>query len=240
VRRIARLLGPVRELDVALANLEEVAALPDVNRAAVRKVRSFILAERKALQRALRRALDAETIAKLRKRAISAVRKSAKRSTRGGVKRQADAWRHATLRATGLRAAIQDASALYLPDRLHDVRLGVKKLRYALETAAELQPNGRVIGARTLKQAQDLLGRMHDFEMLIWRTRAVQGETQVSTLRQSAELDRMVRHLEAQCRVMHAQYVALRAALVEICDRAERMGEKMNAGLKGKSRGRRR
>jgi CHAD domain-containing protein len=240
VRRITRLLGPARELDVALANLDEVASSPGVARTATREVRSFIMAERKALQKALRKEIDAETIAKLRKRALGAVRRSTSPSRRDQAARRTEAWRHAMSRAIGLRAAIQHAATLYLPDRLHEVRLGVKKLRYALETVAELQARGRVIGARALKQAQDLLGRMHDFEMLISRTRAVQSATKVSTLRQSAELDRLVRHLEGECRLMHAQYVGLRTTLTAICDRTERTATKMGIQLKGESRGRRR
>jgi CHAD domain-containing protein len=131
------------------------------------------------------------------------------------------ARRRAIVRARTLRAAIRDAAGLYLPDRLHEVRLAVKKLRYALEAVAELQRRRPSKALLTLKQAQDLLGRMHDFEVLIARTRAVQGAAKVSTLRESSALDQMVRHLEHACRQMHADYVAQRTALLDVCDHAE-------------------
>ena len=35
------------------------------------------------------------------------------------------------------RAALDDAGAVYLPERLHAVRIALKKLRYALEARAE-------------------------------------------------------------------------------------------------------
>ena len=64
---------------------------------------------------------------------------------------------------------------------------------------------------RTLKRAQDLLGRMHDLEMLIARTRAVQGPPQAPNLQLSADLDRLVRRLETECRRLHGRYMTRRA-----------------------------
>ena len=78
----------------------------------------------------------------------------------------------AARRAEGLRAAIENAAGIYLPDRLHEVRIAVKKLRYALEIARDLSGSRATARIRTLKRVQDLLGRMHDLEMLIARTRA--------------------------------------------------------------------
>jgi len=65
---------------------------------------------------------------------------------------------------------------------------------------------------------QDLLGRMHDLEMLIARTRAVQGRSEAANLSLSADLDRLVRRLENECRRLHARYMNERKALLRICD----------------------
>src|SRR5207244_9316211 len=59
------------------------------------------------------------------------------------------------------------------------------------------------IWIRTLKDAQDLLGRMHDLEVLIARTRGIQSSPGASTLKVSADLDRLVRRLETECRQLH-------------------------------------
>ena len=80
----------------------------------------------------------------------------------------------------------------------------------------------------TLKRAQDLLGRIHDLEVLIARTRAIQGSTNAPTLRVSADMDLLVRRLETECRRLHGRYIAMRPSLVSICDYA--------AGLKSSPR----
>jgi CHAD domain-containing protein len=71
-----------------------------------------------------------------------------------------------------------------------------------------------------LKEAQDLLGRMHDLEVLIGRVRAVQGSSSAANLRLSAGLDRLVRRLETECRQRHGHYVALRKRLNAVCEHA--------------------
>jgi CHAD domain-containing protein len=124
--------------------------------------------------------------------------------------------RRTARRARRLVAAIEAAAALYLPDRLHDVRIAAKKLRYTLE----LDRRGRhVARLRTLKKVQDLLGRMHDLEVLIARTRGIQSSPAASTLKVSADLDRLVRRLETECRQLHGHYMAARPALLALCDR---------------------
>ena len=65
---------------------------------------------------------------------------------------------------------VENAAGLYLPDRLHEVRIAVKKLRYALEITKELSGSRATASILALKRAQDLLGRMHDLEVLIART----------------------------------------------------------------------
>jgi hypothetical protein len=129
---------------------------------------------------------------------------------------------------------IDNAAGIYLPDRLHAVRIAVKKLRYAIEVVRHVVParpsrarssskslrsvNGQLAA---LKRAQELLGRMHDLEILIARTRAVQASPQSPDLRLSGDLDRLVRRLETDCRLLHGHYMASRAPLIEICDRIE-------------------
>jgi hypothetical protein len=59
---------------------------------------------------------------------------------------------------------------------------------------------------------------MHDLEMLIARTRAVQSRAGAPNLRLSADLDRLVRRLENECRRLHVRYMNERKALRAICD----------------------
>jgi CHAD domain-containing protein len=113
---------------------------------------------------------------------------------------------------------MENAAGIYLPDRLHQVRIAVKKLRYALEIAQDLSGSRATMRIRALKRVQDLLGRMHDLEMLIARTRAIQSGAGAPNLKLSADLDRLVRRLENECRRLHVRYMNERKALRAICD----------------------
>ena len=221
IRQITRALGPVRELDVALQILDEVENSGELSRAALTRLRQAIARERQVLQAEMKRRLDGCNVPKLRKRATVAARKAIEsRSLRRDPVRLARARARAARRAERLRAAIESASGIYLPDRLHDVRIAVKKLRYALELVRELSGSRATAHLKTLSNIQDALGRMHDLEVLIARTRGVQGAAGAPTLKLSGELDRLVRRFEDECRQLHAHYMTSRRQLLDICDRA--------------------
>ena len=228
VRRLTRLLGPARELDVSLLILDELEKSHDVPRTAVDRLRASIADERRRLQEHVRERLDDFDIQKVRKRAIAVARKGIEQKTPRDV--EAVAWAHerTARRARRLAAAIDHAAGLYLPDRLHDVRIAIKKLRYTLELGSVMR-DGRTRYAaalRTLRSMQDLLGRMHDLEVRIARTRSIQSSPGASTLKMSADLDRLVRRLETECRQLHGHYMALRAKLIALCERLMNAGER--------------
>lgn len=221
VRKITRALGPVRELDVVLQILDEVEKTGELSRPALVRLRQAVSRERQILQADMKRRIESCNLSKLRKRMMGAARKA----TENGLPRRdpvklARARVRAARRAERLRTAIEGASGIYLPDRLHDVRIAVKKLRYALELVRELSGSRASAQLKTLSGVQDSLGRMHDLEVLIARTRGVQGAPGATTLKLSGELDRLVRRFETECRQLHAQYMASRRALFDICDRA--------------------
>lgn len=227
VRRLTRALGPVRELDVALLTLDEFERLDDVPRAAITKLRQVVTEERRLLHDEMCRRLGKIDLEKLRTHAVAAARKvKAPRGSLADPARLAAADQRSARRAVGLRAAIENASSIYVPDRLHEVRIAVKKLRYGMEIARELRRSHATVRIRTLKEAQDLLGRMHDLEVLIARTRAVQGASSAPNLRVSAHLDKLVRRLENECRQLHGQYMASRNKLLAICDHVEHAAER--------------
>jgi CHAD domain-containing protein len=220
-RRLTRALGALRELDVALEMLRAFDDAREVPHAAVVCLRQSILEERRPLQADAVKAIDRWDGSKVLKKAGAGRRPSDQAGS---------ARRRANRRAERLRAAIENAAGIYLPDRLHEVRIAVKKLRYVLEIGQPsngARPAGRprsrpsaAAAARvaTLKRAQDTLGRMHDLEVLIARTRAVQGSPSAPNLRLSGDLDRLVRRLETECRQLHGHYMTLRASVLAICD----------------------
>jgi len=235
-RRVGRALGPVRELDVALQTLDELQHAGEASPAAVGYLRHLMMAERRARHVDAVKAIERADIDRLRQKAVanasSSTRATAATTTAG--RRQSAAFRRVFRRAERLRGAMENAGGIYLPDRLHEVRIAVKKLRYAIEVARQIGRT-RTTRARTpsrslrsvngqlaaLKRAQELLGRMHDLEVLIARTRAVQASPEAPSLRVSGDLDQLVRRLETECRLLHGHYMASRAQLIEICDRID-------------------
>jgi CHAD domain-containing protein len=218
VRKLTRVLGPVRELDVALMNLDQLRNSGDVSEAAIARLRHLVTEERQRLGAEMIRVISHCNLPKFQKRAVEAAAHGPGVSGARDPRRIAAALGRAARRAEGLHAAIDNAAGIYLPDRLHQVRIAVKKLRYALEIAQDLSRSRATVRIRTLKRVQDLLGRMHDLEMLIARTRAVQGRAGAPNLSLSADLDRLVRRLENECRRLHARYMNERKALLRICD----------------------
>jgi CHAD domain-containing protein len=216
-RRITRALGPVRELDVALETLAEFEQRGVASPAALARVRAAIAADRQARRRKMLDELSPMRLQKL-KRHLSGM--AAARAPSDRDEALAGAARRVAVRAARLKDAIEHAGLVYLAERLHQVRIAAKKLRYAMELQRELQRSRATAHIRRLKAAQDQLGRLHDLEVLIDRTRAVQADLAASARRQATELDRLVRALEAECRQLHAGYLEARRGLIAVCEAA--------------------
>jgi CHAD domain-containing protein len=163
VRRLTRALGGVRELDVALSLLAEVAATTHLDREAVDSIRLAIQRDR-----AVRYASMIRCVARLKPRKLS------RRLTALGARAAEDEaavplgrlGQRLQARARRLEHAIDEAGALYAFDRLHRVRIAVKKLRYVLELVQEVSRLGTTRLVRRLQEAQEVLGRLHDLEVL--------------------------------------------------------------------------
>lgn len=214
-RRVTRVLGPVRELDVALQTLDEFERRGVAAPAALRRVRQALLAGRQARRLVMLEALTPERLRKLRRRLDAVAVRPAPVDRTVALD---ETGRRVAVRAARLKAAIDHAGALYLADRLHAVRIAAKKLRYAMELHRELLRSRATARIRRLEETQDRLGRLHDLEVLTAHTRAVQADLAQSSRRTALELDRLVRALEDECRQLHAAYLATRRALVDICD----------------------
>ncbi len=216
VRRITQALGPVRELDVCLQLLAEFEGKSAAPPRAVARVREAITAERDKRRREMLDAITPSHLDKLRRKLVQV----AAPGVPGLVPADgaAEALSQAGERAVRLRAAIERAGGIYLPDRLHRVRIAAKKLRYALEIHRELMRSRSAARLNRLKAQQDLLGRIHDLEVLIDRTRLVQEGLAASNRRGTAELDALVRLLEDECREGHAAYMHARPGLLKLCE----------------------
>jgi CHAD domain-containing protein len=127
-------------------------------------------------------------------------------------------------RASAVRTAIDAAGAVYLPERLHAVRIALKKLRYGVELWLEAGGSKETADLRRLKRSQELLGDLHDRHVLITHVRREQAALAPSEITPSdtkvwGELDALITSLENTCRALHARYVRDRAMLIALCDR---------------------
>lgn len=163
VRRLTRALGGVRELDVALELLNEIVSRHHQYNRVAAAVRAEIQRERAVRYADMIHSLEDIKPGRLTRElaSIGAALKSA-----SGAEQRRLLSRRVMRRAEGLDVAMDRAGALYAFDRLHLVRIAAKKLRYALEVVDELTRVGtrRLVGR--LKETQDLLGRLHDLEIL--------------------------------------------------------------------------
>ena len=216
VRRITRALGPVRELDVTLLLLAELETESSAPKRAISRVRKAVIEERQKRRTEMLAEITPSRLDKLRKRLV----KVASPDSRAAVPRDAltEASAQASHRARTLKVAIDRAGGIYLADRLHRVRIEAKKLRYALEIQRELKRSRSMAGLTRLKTEQDLLGRMHDLEILIDRARGVQSKLSPRDRIGMAELNKLIRTLEQECREGHAAYMHSRPSLLKLCD----------------------
>jgi CHAD domain-containing protein len=231
LRKVTQRLGTVRELDVLLTLIEELAGSDRYPTTALARVGRLVkderdqaragfaakrpVAELKRLAGKLEkvaRALEAED-------AVPRRRQTAARSWQWAL----DA--RAVHRATALAEAMDDAGAVYLPERLHGVRIAAKKLRYALEVSADVARVKSTPDLRLLRRVQDTLGRLHDLHVLSDRVRQLQASLTPPDVNVWRQLDTLVVSLDEECRRLHGRYMRERDGLVALCTRHAGQGE---------------
>lgn len=221
LRRTTRRLGTVRELDVLIELTEELHQSGGYPGRALRQVAVEVRQARANAHSKLfgkRAGTELRRIARKLEKIERQIRGAGRLETTGRAWRWAMDARVARRAATAKRA-IEDAGSLYLPERLHVVRIAVKKLRYGVELVADAAGGARGSDLRTLKREQTLLGRMHDLQVLISRARRVQARLGPTEGIVSRDLDSLMAALDADCRRLHARYVRDRPTLLDICRR---------------------
>jgi CHAD domain-containing protein len=217
IRRLTRALGTVRELDVTMSILDELAQRPGIPRNALEDVRAHVLNEREERRKVMLARLSDVNAQKLSRR-LHAVAVALSNG-------EPDAWRQRlagrlVTRAKSFAGAVNDAGHIYAPERLHLVRIAAKKLRYALEIAAD----GGMLAAQPLvgllKRAQDTLGRLHDLQVLQHHVAEVQAAPPARRAAANGALDAITRALEADCRHLHAKYLAAAPALLDVSEKS--------------------
>ena len=212
IRRLTRALGSVRELDVTVHLIDELAASDDLSRPALQDVRLHVMEERDRLRETMLADLGDVNADKLNRRLASVAEAIA--ADRSGGWRQALASR-LLKRARRLTEAIETAGQLYVPEHLHQVRIAAKKLRYGLELAADAGVAGAAGLVRTVKRTQTTLGRLHDLQVLQAHVAAVQAAPHARAASHEG-LGAIAGRIEEQCRLLHGKYVASVPALHDV------------------------
>jgi len=223
LRRVTDQLGSVRELDVLIVLLDELHESSRYHEGGLSRVSAEVARHRDEARKSLAAKLPKEKLSRIvTKLEHIGGANSTVAATANGRQHTMRRWAveaRIASRAERLAEAIREAGAMYLPDRLHAVRIAVKKVRYSVELAADIAGEKTTPDLRTLTHAQDVLGRMHDLQVLIDRVRQIQAAASAD-IRAERELEAIVDTLENDCRRLHARYVRDRAALLTICARS--------------------
>jgi CHAD domain-containing protein len=212
VRRLTRALGTVRELDVALQILEERADAEDAQGSAIDRARGLVRLERQARREEMLRRLSRVNPEKLRRRLAEFIT--------AAEAAPVDAWRRALAarlvhRSRKLDQAITRAGSIYVPDTLHAVRIAAKKLRYALELAAESGVADARPQVTTVTRAQTALGRLQDLQVVLAQIDRAAAERGLDPPSR-AGLALLARSLEEDARRAHGRYLRFVPRLTEV------------------------
>jgi CHAD domain-containing protein len=231
LRKVGRRLGSVREADVMLLVIDELHESGRFHEPALLRMRDALEKAREVV----RAKLPAKSAASELRRVARKLDRIARGLEGADTAQTRRAWRWAltarvTRRAAALRRAIDDAGSVYLSERIHTVRIAMKKLRYGLELDAEAQGLKSPADLRQLKRIQALLGRLHDLQVLVDRVRQRQASLAPPSVAVWRDLDTLIISLEQRCRRLHARYVGERQALIEICERCGAKGARPGTG----------
>jgi CHAD domain-containing protein len=221
LRKLARRLGGVREIDVLTQLLEELQGARLAPLRALRRVGDEVREARdEAMSRFSHKSI-AEAFHRAHRKLEHIAEKLEEIDDRGSRGRS---WRWAidarvSRRAAALKTAINDAGSMYMPERLHTVRLALKKLRYGVELSCDAGGVAEAADIRLLKRGQDFLGLLRDRQVLIDRVRQVQASLDPPDMTAWRELDALVLSLEHSCRGIHARYLQNQNRLLVLCDR---------------------
>src|SRR5918995_774009 len=223
MRALTRCLGPIRELEVELGILDDKSKTDGVPGRAIEMVRREVASRRQALRDELADNAPVDDLKKLLRK-LERVGKRAEGRGKKGKKQKADTkfeaqWRSVLAtrlmrRAKTVAAALDGAGPLYVPGRIHDVRISSKKLRYALEIARDAGVTAATPLVRVLKRHQERLGHLHDLQMLLKHVRETEAAPGVGS--RVNDLTAYADSLDRECRRLHADFVEHRNELASV------------------------
>ena len=222
LKKVRARLGAVRELDVLAVLVDELQSSGAWDAQVLRRVAASITGERAQARERFQAkppTRELEQIARKLKKIGGDLRDT---SPSRGWQWAVDA--RVSRRAGMVVRTLDAAGSMYMPERLHDVRIALKKFRYALEVAGEAAGAKPSPDIKALKRRQDTLGRLHDLQVLIERVRGIQASLPAPDVTMWRKIDLLTASLEDECRRLHAKFVHQRSAIRAICDRVSLAG----------------
>src|SRR5262245_26387102 len=170
VRRVTRALGPVREIDVALIELERASRRHRWADELVGLIHRRLVSQRERRSQRMAAKIAKQDRSKVR----NEVRALAVRVSRADDRSSQSALAARIVRrARALLGASAAAGTIYAPERLHALRITIKKLRYALELLPPTPGLDVANVLRVLKRAQGRFGLLHDVQVLMAEVQAI-------------------------------------------------------------------
>ena len=213
LRTLTRALGDVRECDVSLAMIDALATTPSGGSRQWQRrwIRDLTRRRRRARTHLLEVSNPAD-VAWLDER-LSGLAELRRTSPDLGWQRRLGEL--LDTRGRTRRASIDAAGVMWSADPLHEVRIATKRLRYALELTGECGLAAVARPLSTLKKVQDVLGRLHDIDVVLAHVRSPDDDGAPDA---DADLDETCRTLEHERHRLHATYLRRRAALIAVAD----------------------
>ena len=224
LQALTRALGPSRELDVSRLVLHDIVARrPAFERAAAATDRRLAIL-RAAAAEALVQVGEGIDVAALTARTRELALRLDGEPGSSGCARRAGERLHG--RAHDLQAAVIRAGRVYAPGPLHAVRISLKKFRYCFELAGRLARGRHAATLRRLKTLQDILGEMHDLQILAAQVRDAGAWVPA---RQQPSLKALADHIDEGIRDLHSHYIDNRGLLVPVLARTMRLASELAA-----------
>jgi CHAD domain-containing protein len=164
IKKVLRTLGEVRDLDVALSELELFSSeLPESDRASVEPLKRYLMSERGRVRARMLSVLDAVSVQSTLQKLASllATAPAAAQQSTGELALNA-APDMIRLRYRKLRKRADKLTSDSSTEAYHEVRGQLKKLRYALEAVAVIYGKPADEMLRTLRRWQESLGVQQD------------------------------------------------------------------------------
>lgn len=207
LRRLGRTLGPARDRLVAREDLAAATRRHRWTLDQTQTLRAWIDRGVAREMRVLRKAARDVDVDEIGARVSAAAEDIA---SAGHDRLWRDRLAAAILRrAARVAAARRQCGALYEPDRLHALRIAIKKLRYLAEIAQAVA-GCDVPWLPALVREQRRYGRLHDRQMLVAEAHALAA---TMARERAARVERLIAVLDRDCRRWHAAAIASLGAI---------------------------